>query len=81
MEELAKGSRELWLKPAARFPDHTWVLSTKARQMNRKYNTQAQKQDQDKFRMYVYNDFTDYGLQEVIENQVSCTVRIWCDDE
>lgn len=46
-------------------------MSSKARKLNKKYELQTQKRDQDLFGMYIYNDFTGYGLQEVIENQLS----------
>ena len=39
--------------------------------MNKKYDLQTQKRDQDAFGMFIYNDFTGYGLQEVIQNQLS----------
>lgn len=45
-------------------------LSLKARKLNKKYDLQTQKRDQDSFGMFIYNDFTGYGLQEVIQNQL-----------
>lgn len=43
--------------------------------LENKYGIQEQKRDQDKFRMYIYNDFTGYGLQEVIENQLAAWAK------
>ncbi|KFY69617.1 hypothetical protein V496_00094 [Pseudogymnoascus sp. VKM F-4515 (FW-2607)] len=64
--EILKEARKIWLKPAAEFPGYTWT----ARKLNTKYDIQTQKRDQDLFGMYIYNDFTGYGLQEVIQNQL-----------
>ncbi|KFY67676.1 hypothetical protein V496_01462 [Pseudogymnoascus sp. VKM F-4515 (FW-2607)] len=68
--EILKEARKIWLKPAAEFPGYTWTLSLQARKLNKKYDIQTQKRDQDLFGMYIYNDFTGYGLQEVIQNQL-----------
>jgi hypothetical protein len=43
----------------------------KARKLIKKYDLQTQKRDQDSLGMFIYNDFTGYGLQEVIQNQLS----------
>ncbi|KFY80532.1 hypothetical protein V499_00607 [Pseudogymnoascus sp. VKM F-103] len=69
--ETLEEARKTWLRPAAEFPGYTWTLSLKARKLNKKYDLQTQKRDQDAFGMFIYNDFTGYGLQEVIQNQLS----------
>lgn len=57
-------------KPAADFPDYPWKRSTKCRKLDNRYSIQVQKRDQDMFGCYFYNDFTGYGMQEVIENML-----------
>ncbi|PVH69177.1 hypothetical protein DL98DRAFT_598877 [Cadophora sp. DSE1049] len=69
--ETLKEARKTWLKPAAEFPGYAWALSLKARKLIKKYDLQTQKRDQDSLGMFIYNDFTGYGLQEVVQNQLS----------
>ena len=45
-------------------------MSKKAWVMFDKYQLEMQKTDQDQFGMHIFNDWTGYGAQEVIENIV-----------
>lgn len=58
-------------KPAGKFPKWLYVISQATAELVTKYSLESTKRDQDNFDMYLYNDFTGYGLQEVIENQLT----------
>lgn len=58
-------------QPAEKFPSHLWIISRQAEKLLTKYMIEAAKRDQDSFGMYIYNDWSGYGLQEVIENQLT----------
>jgi hypothetical protein len=51
--------------------DYRYVMSKTVMKLCSKYCLEAAKRDQDAFSMHVYNDFTAYGLQEVIEKQLN----------
>jgi len=51
-------------------PEWPWVITKMGNYLVNVYTDQAERRDQDNFDMYVYNDFTGYGLQEVVENQL-----------
>lgn len=55
-------------KPAEEFPDWPYIISEATTELVAKYSLESTKRDQDIFNMYVMNDFTGYGMQEVIEN-------------
>ncbi|KAF2277346.1 uncharacterized protein EI97DRAFT_432224 [Westerdykella ornata] len=57
-------------KPASQFPTWPFIASKAALDLVHKYTLQAAKRDQDNFGMHIYNDFTGYGFQEVLENQL-----------
>ncbi|KAG9185943.1 hypothetical protein G6011_02499 [Alternaria panax] len=58
-------------KPAEEFPGWPYVISEATAELVTKYSLEAINRDQDSFDMYVSNDFTGYGMQEVIENQLT----------
>lgn len=53
-------------KSPSEHPGHKWIMSKPAQAFTVECFQAAQKRDQDFFRMYIYNDFTSYGLQEVV---------------
>lgn len=57
-------------KPARDHPDWIWIFTEEGLKLFAQWQIQAEKRDQDAFGMYIYNDFTAYGLTEVMENQV-----------
>lgn len=60
-------------------PEYFYMVSKASTELADQYHAQAEVRDQDNFNMYIYNDFTGYGLQEVIENQLtginSCIIK------
>ncbi|KAH8704500.1 hypothetical protein GQ44DRAFT_630308, partial [Phaeosphaeriaceae sp. PMI808] len=58
-------------KPIADFPDWPFIISKEAEKILGDHHIAAAKRDQDIFSMHIFNDWTGYGLQEVIENQLS----------
>ena len=58
-------------KPAEEYPDWPYVISEATAELVTKYSLESIKRDQDTFDMYVSNDFTGCGMQEVIENQLT----------
>lgn len=57
-------------KPISDYPDWPWAVSELGEWYEEKYYLEAQMRHQDKFGLHIYNDFTGYGMQEVIENLV-----------
>jgi hypothetical protein len=57
-------------KPIKDFPDHKWVVSKLGKALLEQYALQGIKCDQDSFGMHIYNDWTGYGQQEIMENMV-----------
>jgi hypothetical protein len=55
---------------AEEFPDWPYVISEAAAELVTEYSLESTKRNPDDFNMYVSNDFTGYGTQEVIENQL-----------
>jgi hypothetical protein len=58
-------------KAAEEFPDWPYVISEATAELVTKYSLESTKRNQDIFSMYVSNDFTGNGMQEVIENQLT----------
>ena len=58
-------------KPVEEFPDWPYVISEATAELVAKYSLECTNRDQDNFSMYASNDFTGYGIQEVIENQLT----------
>ena len=52
------------------FPKHKWVFTKRGQQWCKYWMIEQAKRDQDRFDLYVYNDYTGYGIHEIIENQV-----------
>jgi hypothetical protein len=57
-------------KPTEEFPDWPYVISEATAELVTEYSLESTKRNQDDFDMYVSNDFTGYGMQEVVENQL-----------
>lgn len=57
-------------KLASDFPDWPWAVSELGNWYEDKYYLEAQMRDQDKWGLHIYNDYSGYGMQEVIENLV-----------
>ena len=53
------------------FPEYRWISTKRGRQWFKYWVSEQAKRDQDIFDMYMYNDWTGYGIREVLENQVS----------
>lgn len=70
-KDVQKQHEKYFEKPVEENPDWPWVVSRQGWDVFNNNDLAAWKRDQDEAGMYVYNDFTGYGLQEVIENQVS----------
>lgn len=59
------------------FPDWGWIVSTSAYRLSQHLIKEIQRRDQDELGLYISNDFTGYGTQEVIENLVDCPQAEW----
>lgn len=72
-DELYENShgKEVFLKPAAEHPNHKWIAMWETWRMVCDWCRKASYTDPDNFKMYIYNDFHCYGIQELIENLVS----------
>lgn len=51
-------------------PDWLWVMSELAVDKYRQLVEQARKRDQDEHDLHIYNDFSAYGINEVVDNWV-----------
>jgi hypothetical protein len=58
-------------KPAKDHPEWKWILARSSIGLVNQYMLETQKRDQDFFGCYFYNDFTGYGMQEVVENMIT----------
>ena len=58
-------------KPAANHPDWKWMISKQGLDHVQYLAKEQWKRDQDAQGEYIYNDFSGYGFQELIENEVS----------
>ena len=58
-------------KPADESPGHVWVFTREGYSLSDHWYDEQMKRDQDAFGMYIYNDFSGYGVMEVMENQVN----------
>jgi hypothetical protein len=73
IEKRREDAKKYNEKPSSEFPGYPWVVSELAEWLHENYFIEVQMRDQDKFGMHIYNDYTSYGFQEVIEN----VVRLW----
>ncbi|KAI9793394.1 MAG: hypothetical protein M1816_000286 [Peltula sp. TS41687] len=55
-------------KPLAEIPTHPWRFTEFGWENLNKLHVEMMKRDQDMHGLYIYNDFTGYGYQEVFEN-------------
>lgn len=58
-------------KLASNFPSHPFIISRAAERLANNSIDEAAKRDPSGLDMYVYNDYTGYGLQEIMENHLS----------
>lgn len=49
---------------------HKRVVTKRGYELATEWRVQKEKRDQDAFGMYIFNDWTGYGICEVIENMV-----------
>ena len=57
-------------QPLEKQPDWSWRITKAGLKIVKQTQKEVMKRDQDLYGLHVYNDFTGYGLQEVIENHV-----------
>jgi hypothetical protein len=57
-------------KAASKHPDWKWVISKQGDRLTQRLLKEAWKRDQDCHDEYFYNDFSGYGQQELMENEV-----------
>ncbi|OPB46008.1 hypothetical protein A0O28_0061280 [Trichoderma guizhouense] len=55
-------------KLASQHPEHLWVISLGGFERYRWWSQEICKRNQDDYSMYIYNDFSWYGVIEVLEN-------------
>nr|WNZ75385.1 hypothetical protein [Trichoderma harzianum] len=55
-------------KLASRHPEHLWVITLGGYERFRWWSQEICKRNQDDYSMYIYNDFSWYGVIEVLEN-------------
>ncbi|QYS99392.1 hypothetical protein H0G86_006529 [Trichoderma simmonsii] len=55
-------------KLASRHPEHLWVITLGGCERYRWWTQEICKRNQDDYSMYIYNDFSWYGVIEVLEN-------------
>ena len=56
-------------------PSQNWVVTKKGYELAMAWRVQKEKRDQDASRMYIFNDWTGYGICEVMENMVRIVDR------
>lgn len=59
------------MKPAELSPEWTWVFTKDGYKSYELWLNEQLKRDQDEWGLYICNDFSGYGVLEVMENQVS----------
>jgi hypothetical protein len=64
-------------KPLAEHPEWTWIVTRGGYEMMGALMTAAAYRDQDNFGQYHFNDFTGYGVQEVVENHLGAFNKEW----
>ena len=57
--------------PADDYPGHKWIVTKRGGQWEKYWLSEQWKRDQRAFNAYFYNDWTGYGILEILENQVS----------
>ena len=57
-------------KPYKEHPEWKWIISEKGYNTVKHMRTEAMHRDQDFMDQYQYNDFTGYGFQEMVNNQL-----------
>lgn len=63
-------------EPLEKSPNWPWRVTELGWDLLQKWQEEMMNRDQDVQGVYIYNDFTGYGIQEVMENQVSVTVSL-----
>jgi hypothetical protein len=64
-------SKKPYGKLASLHPDWPWYFTMRADDRLTWWQIEALKRDQDDFDLHIYNDFTAYGMHELMENIVS----------
>ncbi|KAM5364990.1 hypothetical protein ACJZ2D_011250 [Fusarium nematophilum] len=64
----ADKGRSLHGKLASLHPDYPWIFTMRGLDRSQWWAQEVLKRDQDDFSMHIYNDFTSYGVLEVVEN-------------
>lgn len=67
LQTCGGGKKCLCKKPADDYPDHRWIMTKKGFEMTLEWQTEQAKRDQDNFDMYIFNDWSGYGVVEVME--------------
>jgi hypothetical protein len=57
-------------KPVNKHPEWKWIISKKGFEAVKHFQKEAMKRDQDVFGQYHYNDFSGYGFQEAVNNEL-----------
>jgi hypothetical protein len=70
-----KAAKEPHMKLASLHPDWPWVTTVLGLEREQWWTQETLKRDQDDFNMHIYNDFSNYGMVEVMENIVSWLPR------
>lgn len=70
IKRCEKENKQVAKKLSADCPDWPWIVTRMGNYLVNTYRDEAERRDQDNFGMYIYNDFSGYGPQEVIENQL-----------
>lgn len=68
--------RNLIDQPAKDYPDRKWVMLWEGWKYLQDCTRRAKYCSPDRFGMYIYNDFEGWGLQELMENMVSCGIAV-----
>lgn len=57
-------------QPAEKHPSHPWIFTKAGKAAFTMWYGEQLRRDQDEHGLYIYNDFSGYGVTEVMENQV-----------
>jgi hypothetical protein len=65
------------LRSASDFREWKWVMLMEGWKIFCEWGRRSNYCQPDFFGMYIYNDFYGYGIQELLENLVSCHTSSW----
>ncbi|KAF5011079.1 hypothetical protein FDECE_2818 [Fusarium decemcellulare] len=63
-------SKKPYGKLASLHPEYPWIFTMLGEDRGKWWTQEALKRDQDDFSMHIYNDWTNYGMLETIENML-----------